>query len=151
MEDSIFMEVLRYDTNSPFNSNSSWNAYDASNTNGLNTIGYTGTAFDERFLYFSPFQDGTNFHGRVLRYDTNSSFNFNSSWNAYDASNTNGLTAAGYFGAIFDGRFVYFSPLIVAPGTYDGIVLDMIPELFQLLHQHLFQHHLFQLIHPHHP
>ena len=30
---------------------------------------------DGRYVYFVPFHDGTDFHGRVLRYDTQGDFN----------------------------------------------------------------------------
>ncbi len=32
------------------------------------------------------------------------------SFDAFDAAGTDGLNSTGYFGAVFDGRFVYFSP-----------------------------------------
>ena len=111
--------VLRYDTTSSFSSSSSWDAYDASNTDGLNTVGYYGGVFDGRFVYFSPFADSlSTYHGRVLRYDTNSSFNSYLSWAAYNASFTNGLETVGFHGAIFDGRFIYFVPYTNHNGTY---------------------------------
>ena len=31
-------------------------------------------------------------------------------WRAYDAAATGGLTTKGYYGAVFDGRFVYYVP-----------------------------------------
>ena len=34
-----------------------------------------------------------------------------SSFDAYDASQTSGLDTTGFFGAVFDGRYVYFVPL----------------------------------------
>ena len=114
---------LQSSLSTSFNSSSNWNAYDASNINGLNTIGYAGIAFDGRFLYFTPYYDGTNYYGIVLRYDTNSPFNSTSSWNAYDASHTNGLNTVGYYGVVFDGRFVYFSPYQNATNSFHGIVL----------------------------
>jgi hypothetical protein len=46
-------------------------AYDAGNTSGLNTVGYNGGAFDGRYIYFAPWRDSEELrHGRVLRYDT---------------------------------------------------------------------------------
>ena len=35
---------------------------------------------------------------------------------AFDASWTDGLHSAGYFGAVFDGRYVYFSPEQIKSG-----------------------------------
>jgi hypothetical protein len=103
--------ILRYDTTGSFTSASSWSAYDASNTNSLNTTGYIGAVFDGRYIYFVPYNDNTsNYHAKVLRYDTTLSFTSPSSWSAYDASNTNGLDTTGYVGAVFDGRYIYFAP-----------------------------------------
>ena len=42
---------------------------------------------------------------------------------AYDASQTDGLSAIGYFGAVFDGRYVYFVPEQQANLDTHGIVL----------------------------
>jgi hypothetical protein len=109
--------VLRYDTQSSFNNSSSWNAYDAGSTNGLITKGYVGAAvIADMFIYFPPWYDGSNYHGRALRYDIRSPFNNSSSWNAYDAGSTNGLNTKGYIGAVVGGNFIYFSP------SYDGSV-----------------------------
>jgi len=105
-------KVLRYDMQgSSFNASSDWDAYDAGNTDGLVTVGYIGAVFDDQFVYFVPTDDGTVAHGRVLRYDTQGgSFNDSSSWSAYDAGTTDGLMTVGYFGAAWDGRFIYFAP-----------------------------------------
>ena len=102
--------VLRYDTKADFKTASSWSAYDAGSTDGLNTKGYYGVARDARYIYFSPFHDGTSFHGRVLRHDTQGDFSKSSSWAAYDASKTDGMSTIGYKWGRYDGRYVYFVP-----------------------------------------
>jgi hypothetical protein len=97
---------------------------DAGNTSPLtNTKGYIGAAFDGRYVYFVPWNDGTSYHGKVLRYDTQGNFSNSASWSAYDAGNTSPLTnTKGYVGAVFDGRYVYFAPYGDG-GTYHGRVL----------------------------
>jgi hypothetical protein len=102
--------VLRYDTQGDFKTAASWNAYDAGNTGGMLTIGYYGLGFDNRYIYFAPFNDGQAFHGRVLRYDTEADFKTPSSWAAHDAGNTSGLVTTGYKGGAYDGRYIYFVP-----------------------------------------
>jgi len=105
-------EVLRYDTTSPFGDVLSWAAYDAgANGVGVDPDGYVGGAFDGRYIYFSPQYNGTEFHGEVLRYDTTNPFNNAASWATYDpGANGVGTDPDGYYGAVFDGRYVYFTP-----------------------------------------
>jgi hypothetical protein len=112
--------VLRYDTQSSFNSPASWAAYDASGTGSGGAVGYTGGVFDGRFIYFSP----TAGHGRVLRYDTQGTFTNAASWGLYDAGATDGFVTVGFQGAIFDGQFVYFVPHYNGVGAgWNGIVV----------------------------
>jgi hypothetical protein len=101
---------LRYDTRALFTDAASWSAYDASLTDGLATVAFQGAAHDGRYIYFVPNHDGTDYHGRVLRLDTQGDFKASSSWAGYDASNTGSLATKGYVGGFFDGRHVYFFP-----------------------------------------
>lgn len=116
-------KVLRYNTHQNFFEASSWQAYDASKTSGLNTKGYYGGVFDGRYIYFSPRLDQQNFHSRVLRYDTEASFDDPKNWIAKDL----GLDVS-YQGAGFDGRYVYFAPGIVKSG-FSGLVLRLDTQL----------------------
>lgn len=96
--------VLRYDTQGKFKDSAAWQAYDAGNTDGLNTKGYYGAAFDGRYVYFVPRYSGDDYHSRVLRYDTHGAFDASSSWAAYDAG-----IPQSFQSAAFDGRYVYFA------------------------------------------
>ena len=94
-------------------SRENFSAYNAGNTDGLETKGYFGAVFDGRYVYFSPQRNGQekdSVHGYVLRYDTQKDFYDESSWEAYDASNTDGLETRGHYGAVYEGRYVYFVP-----------------------------------------
>ena len=102
--------VLRYDVQGSFTGSASWDAYDAGNTAGLVCKGYLGAVFAGRYVYFAPYYDGVNYHGRALQYDVQGSFFSSGSWNAYDAGSTDGLNTKGYSGAVFDGRYVFFTP-----------------------------------------
>jgi len=105
-------EVLRYDTQSNFDDESSWLAFDAgANGVGSDPRGFIGAVFDGKYVYFVPNNNGLDYHGEVLRYDTQNSFDDVSSWLAFDAgANGVGSDPDGYAGAVFDGKYVYFVP-----------------------------------------
>jgi hypothetical protein len=125
--------VMRYDTQAAFGLGSSWAGFDAT-TVDPRARGFSGAAFDGRYVYLAPLvtaqtQDGGLAavpDGLVVRYDTRSTFETGSSWSTFDTTTiTSG--AKGYAGAAFDGRYVYFVPLRNAPGrrgspASDGIV-----------------------------
>jgi hypothetical protein len=70
---------------------------------------FAGGAFDGRFVYFVPStRDGSN-NGDVIRYDTAADFAAAPSWSSFDTG-TLDTTAAYYYGAVFDGRYVYLEP-----------------------------------------
>ena len=112
---------MRYDTQKPFKSSRSWEAYNAGSIDGLASKGFQGALFDERFIYFVPSNNGA-YHGIVLRYDTQRPFKTASSWQAYDAGAAGGVAAKGYYGGVVDEDFVYFSPDVNAAGPH-GFVL----------------------------
>ncbi|MGI6087778.1 MAG: LamG-like jellyroll fold domain-containing protein [Kiritimatiellia bacterium] len=87
-----------------------FDAYDAGRTDGLDTTGFLGAVFDGRYLYFAPQHNTVRRHGVVLRYDTHATFKDPSAWQAYDAEQTDGLATRGFYGAVFDGAYVYFTP-----------------------------------------
>lgn len=120
---NVHGKVLRYDTYGSFNDAASWDAYDAGMTGGISTKGFTGNVFDGKYIYFVPGYDSPN-NGRVLRYDTTASFTAAGSWSVYDAGTTDGLTCKGYEGAIFDGKYIYFSPYkhTDPTGTHDNVL-----------------------------
>ena len=82
-----------------------WEAHDASYTDGLHTSGFYGGAFDGRYVYFNPRDDGTVHHSRLLRYDTQADFKDPDAWAAHDAQ----LSHSGQ-GLAFDGQYLYFCP-----------------------------------------
>lgn len=106
-------EVLRYDVRLPFAQPASWAAFDPSaNGVGADPTGYSGAAFDGRYVYFSPFERDTGFHAEVLRYDTRGGFSSSTSWATFDVSaGLSAPAARGYSGAAFDGRYLYLAPM----------------------------------------
>ncbi len=81
--------------------------------------GFVGVAFDGRYLYFAPNYNGAS-DGIVTRYDTQATFTSPTSWSTFDTTTLNSA-AAGFAGAVYDGRYVYFVPNINAVGG-DGAV-----------------------------
>jgi hypothetical protein len=111
-------QVVRCDTEAEFSAEGSWESYEAGLTSGLETGGFAGGFFDGRYVYFEPFKKkaksgkGYDFHTYFLRYDIRGGFGDPLSWDACDASATDGLKTIGYQGGAFDGRYFYFAPLI---------------------------------------
>ena len=106
--------MLRYDTQADFSNAASWEAFDpGANGIGTDADGYAGAIFDGRYLYYVPLHNGTDFHGEVLRYDTQAVFSNVASWTAFDpGANGVGSIGVGYLDPTFDGRYVYFSPYL---------------------------------------
>lgn len=87
-----------------------YDAYDPSPNLELDATGFLGAIFDGRYIYFSPQHNKSERHGNVLRYDTHSPFHSPEAWSAVNAGNTDGLNTSGYYGGVFDGKYVYFTP-----------------------------------------
>ncbi len=102
---AVHGRVLRYDTQAEFKDPDNWQAFDASYTDGLHTAGFYGGAFDGRYVYFNPRDDGHDHHSRLLRYDTQAEFKDPDSWQAHDVQ----FPHSGQ-GLAFDGQYLYFCP-----------------------------------------
>jgi hypothetical protein len=99
--------VSRYDTEASFTSGSSWTTFDMTTVNEA-AVGFWGASFDGRYVYFVPYFDGS-YSGLAARYDTEAAFATGSSWTTFDTTTVN-PGAAGFAGALFDGRYIYFVP-----------------------------------------
>ncbi|MCK4660521.1 MAG: thrombospondin type 3 repeat-containing protein [Phycisphaerae bacterium] len=112
--DNMHGEVLRYDTQGGFDDPLSWATYDYGEHCGGecdDPDGFSGVVFDGQYVYFVPYLHGNyQYGGEVMRYNTAGAFDDTASWDTFDPWG-NGLTdAGGYQDAIFDGRYIYFSP-----------------------------------------
>ncbi len=67
--------------------------------------GMVGTAFDGRYVYFAP-RTGSI----AVRVDTTAAFDDTASWSSFDLTLLGAAASPGYWGAVFDGEFVYFVP-----------------------------------------
>src|SRR5690349_5712192 len=114
---SIWAPVDRFDA---------FEAFDAGRTGGLDATGYFGAVFDGRYVYFVPEQhDSTATHAVVLRFDTHAEFTDPRSYAAYDASRTAELDVRGFYGAAYDGTYVYFMPRQVDRSYYHSRLLRL--------------------------
>ena len=100
--------VVRYDAHAQFADPSSWSMFDTA-TLSADARCFAGGTFDGRFLYLAPIGASTTSGSIVTRYDTQSTFTAAGSWATFDTSALN-QNARGFFGAVFDGRYVYLAP-----------------------------------------
>jgi hypothetical protein len=115
--------AVRYDTQASFNALSSWSIFDTT-TVDANAKGFSGAAFDGRYVYLVPYDNDAR-DGVVARYDTKATFTASSSWSTFDTTGVD-ARAKGFKGATFDGRYVYLVPndngILVNGSTADGVV-----------------------------
>ena len=109
--------AARFKTDAGFTSPTSWTAIDLTTING-EAVGFSGAAFDGRYVYFVPHQRGV-----VLRLDTTSSQpGAPAAWSAFDVASLVPMVEAAHppsAGAAFDGRFVYLVP---SSASFGGVV-----------------------------
>ncbi len=113
--------AARYDTQAAFGASGSWSSFNVTRATGsadLTVPGFSGSAFDGRYVYFAPGYIGVLpsvnpdqevASGNVSRYDSQAPFELASSWSSFDLTKV-AATAAGYSGAVFDGRYLYLMP-----------------------------------------
>jgi hypothetical protein len=106
--------LARYRADAGFPAPGSWTSLDMTTVNG-EAVSFAGAAFDGRYVYFVPHARGV-----ALRFDTRASkISAQSAWSAYDVGRA--VSGAGanlaFYGAAFDGRFVYYVPSATGFGT----------------------------------
>jgi hypothetical protein len=112
--------VMRYDTKAPFASESSWTSFDTSRLEGASTQGFSGGAFDGRYVYLSPLVSAT---GVIPRFDIQGDFTDKKAWSIFTANAVSGQ-ANGFSGAGYDGRYVYMVPYgPYGNASFDGVAV----------------------------
>jgi hypothetical protein len=109
-------DFVRFDTTvSPFDSKNGWTTVPQASL-GLK-MSFRGTVFDGRYVYYVPNYNNAvaAYSGIVVRFDTTvTSFGATSAWTTFNtqliAVPDGGVPARGFFGGVFDGRYVYLSP-----------------------------------------
>jgi hypothetical protein len=101
--------MIRYDTTKAFKSSASWEQIAIDSAQGVVTVGNPGygtITYDGRYMYYVPSSADT-----FLRFDTTTAFTNISSWTQMPMNSAQGAATidGAYGGAIFDGRYVYFS------------------------------------------
>lgn len=104
--------VAQYDTQAAF-AKSSWATFDVATNVNSQAAGFATGAFDGRYVYFVPYNAST-----LARFDTLApvdggvgAFVSKSAWSVFDTSGIN-ANAKQFYGAAFDGRYVYFIPAV---------------------------------------
>lgn len=118
--------VTRFDTAGAFDATASWSQFDLANLEIPGFVGgFAGAVFDGRYIYFVPYLATAATHpGIVARFDTTGTLSAASSWAWFDTATLpvdGGSIPGGFFGATFDGRYVYFVPR--NDGVPDGRVV----------------------------
>jgi hypothetical protein len=99
--------LLRVDSQGDFTANTSFDTFDMTTVN-KNAAAFRGAAFDGQYVYFAPTGLG-GAHAVVTRFDSHGMLANQGAWSAFDLTML--PSAVGhFFGAAFDGRFVYFVP-----------------------------------------
>ncbi len=84
---------------------SKWTPFDTALLSDAGGGGFWGTAFDGRYVYFVPLENGPNMLSNVTRYDTQANFASMTSWSTFDRTAVN-AGAKGFAGAALDGRYL---------------------------------------------
>lgn len=109
---------VRFDTSASFRDTTSWSVYDLADAMAAPTaVKFAGGTFDGRYVYFAP-TNGPFGSLVARRFDTTAGkFDEPTAWSSFDMATLNGVGPdAGcartqqFFGAAFDGRYVYFVP-----------------------------------------
>ena len=103
---SPFGLAVRYDTQQPFASATAWQTFDFTKLDA-GAKGYRGAAFDGKYVYFVPSNNGTA-QGIIVRFDPAQAFGATNSWTTFNLGTD--TTRRGFIGAIFDGRYLNLLP-----------------------------------------
>jgi hypothetical protein len=91
--------------------------------------GFSGGAFDGRYVYLVPNVNGFKAAGVVARYDSTAPFGPSSSWAMFDTATLGGAVSS-FFGAVFDGRYLYLVPSITGTvARFDAKAMASMPDL----------------------
>lgn len=123
--------AARYDTQGPSLAHTpSWTTFDLSEiiANDAGVPTFSGAAFDGRFVYYVPATNNGAPSGVVTRYDTWSTFESPCAWSTFDISTVN-ASATSYFGAIYDGQYLYFIPKGTWVARFDTKTPGAMPAL----------------------
>lgn len=115
-------QITRYDTTKYFTVTFSYSVFDVAANVAGDKKGYASSFFDGKYVYFiAQGFEGVTFLGTVLRYDISKSFTSASSYQVFDTT-TVSASSRGFFGAAYDGQYLYLAPLFQSVGVPSGVV-----------------------------
>ena len=102
---------VRFDTQGTFTTAAAWDRINMSTAQGGDELNaaYIGASFDGRYMYYGPKYSDT-----FVRFDTQGIFTTAAAWDRINMSTAQGGAELdnAYYGASFDGRYVYFVPTV---------------------------------------
>jgi hypothetical protein len=110
--------LARYDRRLPFDAPQAWQSFDLTAVHP-GCRGYVGGTMHAGRLHLAPYCDGTDRHGRVLRFDCGAALDDVSAWTMFDCARVD-AGSRGFFGAVCDARSLYLVPHCRGPGQYHG-------------------------------
>ncbi|HEY8086768.1 MAG TPA: hypothetical protein VIF09_02965 [Polyangiaceae bacterium] len=123
--------VARYDTkDGVLQHAAAWSTFDMSTVTPADagTPAFSGGAFDGRFVYFVPNLAGGQGSGGIVRYDTYSTFGDTCAWTYFDVSSLV-AGATSYFGAVYDGQYLYLVPRGTWVARFQSKNANVMPSL----------------------
>ena len=110
--------LVRYDRRLAFDAPDAWQSFDLT-TLDAGCRGYVGGCAHAGQLYLAPYVDGSERHGRVLRFDTDKPLGDATAWSLFDCARVD-AGSRGFFGALCDDAALYLIPHCRGPGQYHG-------------------------------
>ncbi len=121
---SVFTSrIIRYDTTQYFTVTFSYSTF-AVGAQGVvgDKRGYKSSFFDGKYVYFiAEGLEGITYFGTILRYDISQPFTSASSYVVFDTTLVN-VNSRGFFGAAYDGQYLYLAPYLQSSGVPSGLV-----------------------------
>lgn len=110
--------LARLDRRLPFDDPASWDCVDLTEFDA-GFKGFIGGVCHDGMLYLAPYSDGTDRHGRVVRFDTSAALHDRQAWTGFDCARVD-PGSRGFFGALTDGRHLYLVPHCRGVNAYHG-------------------------------
>ncbi|MBF0099474.1 MAG: hypothetical protein HQK77_01055 [Desulfobacterales bacterium] len=107
-----------YNREKEFHDHQAWQSIDLTNFNSRARGFISGTSLG-KYIYLAPYFDGNDRYGQVARYNTELDIADSASWEFFDSAIID-PGSRGFFGALNDGRYVYFMPHCRGIEKYHG-------------------------------
>ena len=112
--------VARLDLHGRFDDPSAWECFDLAGCDP-GWLGFVGGVHHAGDVYLVPYHDGSDRHGRVLRFRGDAALSDASAWTSFDCSRVD-PGSRGFFGGACDDRSLYLVPHCRGAGQYHGLL-----------------------------